>query len=113
MSAHTGELLSGTPIPTPLPHYLDSEGCLAEVGAASSSTTSGQCWRSYGLVCWYAGVLGHFDVDFSGRLFEVSLVPLRCEALLVVFVLRVWCLLRVLFLAHSFLRCIHSMFLSA
>ena len=49
------------------------------------------------MVCWYAGVLCRLvDVDF-----------------LVVFVLRVWCLLRVLFLAHSFLKRIHSMFLSA
>ena len=68
MSAHRDELVSGTP---PLPLNLDSEGYLADVGKASSSTTRGQCWRSFRLDCWYAGVLGHFDVDFSGHLFEV------------------------------------------
>ena len=60
MSAHTGELLSGT---SPFLLNFDSKGCLAEVGAASSSTTRGQLLER--------GVLGHFDVDFSGRLFEV------------------------------------------
>ena len=28
-------------------------------------------WRSNGLDGWYAGVLGHFGVHFSGRLFEI------------------------------------------
>ena len=68
MNAHTGELLSGS-----LLHFLnlDSEGFVAEVGAASPWTTRWQCWRSYGLDGWNAGVLRHFGVDFSGRLFEV------------------------------------------
>ena len=73
---------------------LDSDGFLAEVGTASPWTTRWQCWRSYGLDGWYAVVTSAW---FSAVACSRSLVPLRGEALLVVFVLRVWCLFVVLF----------------
>ena len=64
---------------------------------------------------WIGGTRGYLVTStwISAVTCSRSLVPLRCEALLAVFVMRVWYLFTVFFLAHSFLRCIHSMFLSA
>ena len=64
---------------------------------------------------WCVGTRGYLVTSMwtSAVACSRSLVALRCGAFLVVFVLRVWCLLGVLFLAHSFLKRIHSMFLSA
>ena len=100
MSAHTGELLSGTSL------YLlnlDSEGFLAEVGTASPWTTRWQCGGRMG---WTVGTRGYLVTSawISAVACSRSLVPQRGEALLVVFVLRVCCLFVVLFHALSFHR---------
>ena len=100
MSAHTGELLSGTSL------YLlnlDSEGFLAEVGTASPWTTRWQCGGRMG---WTVGRRGYLVTSAwtSAVACSRSLVPQRGEALPVVFVLRVCCLLVGLFHALSFHR---------